>query len=454
LPREALSLTEFTESESSLFGLAVGPPGMQLSEPLARLAAAVETNLLDGRVLCSLPPKAAVAQALRRAMRLSGPLDLSASTAAAEARLRAGHDLWVLGDGFAPGSSLRLLLAVLHALRSSVASSPVAGRLMVGLRLTSYPRASDLVLWFERWLLLPDPAPAPPPGARVPFTAAAIERVRYWGEGSADLAAELFRVGGNIAYRRQAAAVSPDHIDEAAEALLACHTWLLHADRIARDLPGPLLDLLLCFDPPAPISATGQLRPAFLDRLVVARVLRCAGPLGWGWSSRLHHTAVQRARVSAQGDEFVRFCVRDRGETRRYSEVRNLLLSSGAELTVDAVRKTVRVGAGVCRELSGDRRCFRLLDYLLRRALEGADVVTYEQIAAAVFPDVTGADRTNIHPAIAKLRREIGDDIWSRLVSSVPGVGYRIEPSAVALVYVRPIESAELDADATACHSV
>ncbi len=454
MPREALSLTEFTQSESSLFGLAVGPPGLQLSEPLARLAAATETALLDGRLLCALPPKAAVSLALCRALRLAGPLDLGAATAAAEAHCRSGRDLWLVGDGFAPGSCLRLLLAVAHALRSSLASSPLAGRVMVALRLTAYPRASDLLLSFERWLLLPAPAPEPPPSARVPFGEAAVARVRYWAGTCVDLAAELFRAGGDIAWRRQAAAVSPDHIDEAAEGLLAGHTWLLHAGRVARDLPEGLLDLLLRFDPSAPISASGQLRPAFLDRLVVARVLRCAGPLGWGWSSRLHYAAVQRARVSAQGDEFVWFYVRDRGETRRYSEVRKLLLSAGAELTVDAVRKTVRVGAGVCRELSGDRRCFRLLDHLLRRALEGADVVTYEETAAAVFPDVAEADRTNIHPAIAKLRRAVGAAIWSRLVSSVPGVGYRLQPSAVALVYVRPIESAELDADASACRSV
>ena len=445
--RDTIGLTDFLDAEHSLSALAIAAPAAAPAEPLVRLAGAVGTDFIDGRVLSALGPAAAVTEALRRALALPGDTDLAGAVAAAVAHCRAGRDLWVVAGSFPEGPALRALLGSLQFVRSSVAAAPAAGRVMLALQVPGYPRCPDLLHYFERWLLLPETDPVPPPSLPVPFDPAAVDRVRHWAEGCRDLAVELFRLAAIVAHRRQAPSVGLEHVDEGAEALLARHAWLVHCNRAALNLPSDLVDLLLCCAPGAVIAASGQLRPATLDQLVADGVLTCAGPRGWRWSSRLHYTAVERARASARGDQFVRFFVRDRGESRLYSELQSLLRSGRADLTVDAVRKTVRVGEKVALQLSGDRRCFHLLDFLLSRALDGFAVVTYDEILEAVYPDVDAADRTNIHPAISKLRQALGPDLWPRLVQNVPGVGYRVQPGAIPLIYVRPLSSAELNAD-------
>jgi len=445
--RDTIGLTDFLEAEHSLSALSFAGPGPAPSDPLVRLASAVGTEFVDGRVLAALRPQAAVTEVLRRALSLRDDTRLADAVAAAVAHCRAGGDLWVVAGGFPEGPALRALLGSLQFVRSSVASAQSAGRVMLALEVSAYPRCADVLRYFERWLLLPEPDPVPPPSLPLPFDPAALARVRHWAEGSRDLALELFRLAAVLAHRRQAPSVEVEHVDEGAEALLARHAWLVHCNRVALNLPADLLALLLRCESGAVIAATGQLRPATLDQLVTDGVLTCAGPRGWRWSSRLHFAAVERARASARGDQFVRFFVRDRGESRLYSEVQALLRSGRADLTIDAVRKTVRVGERVSIELSGDRRCFRLLDFLVSRALDGFAVVTYEEILEAVYPDVDGADRTNIHPAITKLRQALGHDLWDRLAQNVSGVGYRVQPGAVPLLYVRPLASAELNTD-------
>jgi DNA-binding winged helix-turn-helix (wHTH) protein len=422
----------------------VGGYRIDAAGPLARLADAVGAPLLEGYLLGGLPPREFAPRALAEALGLEGGSDLEELLAAAEAHCMAGHDLWVIGQGLDDTEALVRLLWALRRLRSRLADRAAVGRVMVAAEFTSYPSRAAIARFFDRWLGLPDPSPEVRVPEEVDVDDQAGDRIRYWAGTCQDLADDLTGEAARRAQDRRAASVGAEDVDSAADALLERNAALIDALFAAQRVGPTTLDLLLRYGFGDPLTASDVLPPAHLNRLVSAGILTRSAPRAWRWASRLHRRAVENARMLAHGDQFVSVFTAEGVQVDLYSKFTGprFLADFGSryDLVVDAVKRAVWVGGKCCRELQGNRRGFRLLDYMLRRAFASAPLVTHAQILEAVFEENHTA--ANIHVTVHRIRKALGE-IWPSIAEAAPGEGYRLSPRVVRILYMVPTGPSE-----------
>jgi hypothetical protein len=417
------------------FAYTVNPLYDPLTE-LKRRDPARQHFIVDGADLEDLGTLEGATEALRIATGLTNGATIEQLVEEIAGRLRGGEAFVFTAVGMRPNAMLLRIVRELKRAGNLAGNSCRNGALLAEIALLEYPSDPRLAPLLQRWLKLPTPIRPEFEGYEV-----APEATQAIGQllGETNLLNEhMAETVQRRADDDKTRAITKRHVDEAALEVVQTNAYLDWAAQAASALPRTALDTLVRYRLDQPISPSATITAEMLRGLANRGIVRPEEDSRYRWTAELLRRVVCRARARFYVHGQVLVWTGGPATIEDPGPIRSLVVGGAYELAVRQAEGEVYVGATRSKHIHGHNRSFRLLDYLLTRAREGDDVVSFEDLDRDVWDSKYVSDQNRIHRVASSLRKQL-NGTWDRLVKPASGYGYRIDPDpTLRFIHVAP----------------